>query len=106
MSKRKPKAPIKEDWPKVYETFCEIDTFDIGRSTQSEPSCFNGIVRVTRYRVTVEKIEEPREVIEGRLVKLWRSTDNYHHVEPLRRAAARFGVELDRKQFGADRGLS
>jgi hypothetical protein len=70
---------------------------------QDRPSCFNGIVRVHRYRVTVERIEEPVEVIRDRLLKLWRESDNHHYYSPLQGVAERLGVELPAGDFGRDR---
>lgn len=64
-----------------------------------EPSCFNGMVKVVRYRVTVEQIDEP-EAIAERLRKLWEESDNWHHRFPLERAAKQHGVALDPDAFG------
>lgn len=61
---------------------------------QLEPSSFNGDVRFRKYRITVEEIEEPNEVLAGRLQKLWDECDNYHHWTPLKEAAASIGYTL------------
>lgn len=59
------------------------------------PRVSNGSVDVYRYRVTVERIEEPREVVLGRMVDLWRNTTNHHHHTALAgEARRRFGVDL------------
>lgn len=55
----------------------------------------NGLVSIYRYRVTVERIEEPRDVLLARMVELYRSTTNHHHHETLAAHARRkFDVSL------------
>jgi len=105
MTKRtaKPKAPTPPDYPKVYETFNE--PWIPGLNIQRDPSCFNGRVMVRKYRVTIELIEEPREVIAARLQDLWERCTNSHQRNPLRCAAAEIGLELLDEDYGkrADR---
>lgn len=76
------------------ETFTKPDSFWLGRMKQDEPSCFNGIVLVKRYRVTTEEIVEPVEVIRERIQKLWDECDNHHNWLPLKAAAKEVGLEL------------
>lgn len=81
----KKKKPAKPEYPKVIELFgvpWGIDTLAAGHT---EPSYFNGVVTVERYRVTVEKLEEPVEVIQERIRQLWRSLTT-HNIWPLREA--------------------
>jgi len=80
--------------PQSIETFREIGKNFKHSLEQKEPSCFNGIVRVQRYRVTVEEIEEPVEVIAERLQKLWDYSDNHHDWQPLKDAANKIGYVL------------
>lgn len=96
-SARKPKEPGKHipAEKRVVETFFPIDGYELRRLEQSHPSSFNGWVRVRRYRITIEEIEEPDEVIAARIQELWDTCDNYHHVGPLRSAAARVGLKLE-----------
>lgn len=103
MARRRPK-PIPyapPPYPRVFETLREphINEHNIAK----EPSCFNGIVNVRRYRITVELIEEPVEVIRERILKLWYTCDNWHHWDPLKRAAAEVGLALDMRDVGRDR---
>lgn len=63
-------------------------------SRSREPSCFNGEVAFERYRVTVERIEEPDEVLVARLVDLWETSDNIHDAPPLQKAAKWLGASL------------
>ena len=97
---KKPKAP---EFPKVIETFGN-PMWAMTRVGGSEPSCWNGDVSVLKYRITVELIEEPVEVIRARLQDLWDRCDNHHHAAPLQSAANRYGVELV-GQYGTKRKL-
>ena len=53
----------------------------------------NGNVRAYRYRVTVERIDEPREVIVARLVSMYNVSKNHHEHTALSDEAARLGIE-------------
>ena len=87
--KKDPEAKVT-----IIETFCKVGSWELSNMLQKEPSCFNGIVRIKRYRVTVEEIEEPVEVLQARLQKLWEESDNMHHYNPLVLAAKELGIEL------------
>ena len=54
----------------TFETYRPIEQYAINNIKQDYPSCFNGMVRVKRYKVTIEGIEEPKEVLCERLEKL------------------------------------
>lgn len=102
VSKRKTVAAAQPDpYPLVIETYSVPWDLKRGHSI-NHPSCFNGDVSITRYRITVERIDDPPEVLHERLRGLWRHTDNWHHRDPLRQAALRHGLELDSDDFGAD----
>lgn len=73
-----------------------------GMTALPDERCFNGIVAVRKYRVTIEEVEEPVEVVAERLRKLWRESDNHHHTHPLLSAAKKIGVELDFREHGRD----
>ena len=88
---------------KELETFRTPDDYSLQQLVHDEPSCFNGIVSVKRYRVTVEEIAEPDEVIVARLKKLWEECNNQHHMGPLRAAAKKYGVDLEYKDYGRSR---
>lgn len=100
MAKRTSKS-AKPEWPKVVETF-RPPGWTIDRLRDDQPSAFNGEVRVRRYRITVELIDEPEQVIKDRLVALWRQTNNHHQREPIRAMAASYGLDLLSEDFGAD----
>lgn len=74
----------------------------IERVQQTEPDAFNGMVFVERYRVTIEKIEEPVDVLRARLVDLWETCErNIHLWDPIREKAIKLGCVKDRAE--ADR---
>lgn len=83
-------------FPKIVETFRKIGDYELnGYSFNNDkPSCFNGVVSIKRYRVTIEIIEEPVEVYQERLQKLWDESDNHNHWHPLEIAAAEIGYKL------------
>lgn len=67
-----------------------------------EPSCFGGNVYIRRYRVTAELIDEPKEILIGRLQKLWEECDDHPlYRNPLQKTALELGIELDNKTMGA-----
>lgn len=88
------KPPRQAPTTTVFETYRDIGSYDVRNLTQEQPSCFNGDVRVRRYRVTIERIDEPVEVITARLQTLWETCDNMHYWESLKAAAARLGYAL------------
>lgn len=105
---RKSPPPPAPAYPKVkvIETYRE-PTWDLRNIEQAEPSAFNGEVRIRRYRVTTELIEEPIEVLRDRLRKLWRENEpNHHHWASMRKMAERLGMdpnELRYEEHGVDR---
>lgn len=87
------------EYPKVIETFRQVGSWEINNWNDKEPSAFNGVVRVEKYRVTIEKVEEPVEVIQQRLEELWATCDNHHHWMPLQNMAKKFNYS-----FKSERG--
>ena len=78
----------------TFETFKEIDGYYKQRMIENEPVCFNGMVKVRKYKVTIELIDEPIEVIHARLQKLWDECKNSHHWKPLKAEAKKYGLKL------------
>ena len=96
------KKDQEPEFPKVIETFCEPWRSSI--HVEKEPSCFNSVVSVRRYRVTIEEIDEPREVIAARVLQLIHDCDNLHHYDPLKVAASKYDLDVDFcKEFGKNR---
>lgn len=103
---RKPKRPPAHPTPPppdplvlVQEGFSTFETPDPSshsfRSLSPGPGVGNGDVWVYRFRVTVERIEEPAEVILERMVEMFRGETNHHRREALAGEAwERFKVNL------------
>lgn len=78
-----------------FETFRDPrGSYNIGNMTEKEPSCFNGKVSIRKFKVTIELIDEPVEVIQERIKQLWAKCNNYHHWEPLKDVGKKYGIEL------------
>lgn len=92
MAKRK-KEIVKDVYPKVVETFYNSWGWGLSQFTgnHSAPSSFNDSVTFRKYRVTVELIDEPVEILQERLEKLWADCDNHHQWMPLENAARSIG---------------
>lgn len=84
----------------VVETFRRIGGYELSNMEQKEPSCFNSDIRIEKYRVTVEIVQEPKEVIHARLEKLWVECGNVRHREPLRAMAKKHGYTF-KGQYGS-----
>jgi hypothetical protein len=50
---------------------------------RQKPAAFNGGVMVKKYRLLVEKIEEPVEVYLERCKKLYKESDNHHDIDAI-----------------------
>ena len=77
-----------------FETFAELSNYQKRNLIFDEPCCFNGQVSVRKYKHTVELVDEPIEVIQARIQKLWDECDNHHHWQALKAAAKTYGLEL------------
>ena len=103
MAKKVKQAPPEPKPTRIeFETFRPVDSYWVGQLRQDKPSCFNGVIEVRKYRVVVELVDEPLEVIGARLQELWDTCDNWHHHEPLRFVAKKLGWEL-KGEFGSRR---
>ena len=93
--KKKSKFVPNKGFEKVeFETFCKISSYELRNLQFDEPSSFNGFVSVRKYKITIEEIAEPPEVIGERIQELWSQCDNHHQWDPLRVAAMKVGWEL------------
>ena len=77
-----------------FETFRKIGSYEQSNLQSKDARCFNGVVSIRKYKVTIEPIEEPKEILAERLQKLWDECDNWHHWRPLKTAAMQIGYEL------------
>ena len=91
--KSKRKRMTETDAKRSFETFRQIGSFEESNLKSDYPSAFNGIVRVQKYRITIEPVKEPIEVLRARVQKLWDECDNHHHRDPLQSMAKELGME-------------
>lgn len=84
---------IPKPEPVVFETFTDIPRL-VRQATQDEPSHLNNEIRVQRYRVTIELIEEPDEVIRERLLALEAERGHIDKHRCIKAEAKRLGIDL------------
>lgn len=77
-----------------FETFMKFGVYEQMNLTREKPNCFNGIVSIQKYKITVEPIIDTNEVLAERLQKLWDETTNYHHWTPIENEAKKIGYTL------------
>jgi hypothetical protein len=82
------------------QTFKKLGDYDISNLTKDNPTCFNGNASIIKYKITIEEIQEPKEIYIDRINELWENCDNHHHWKPLRDLAKKYGHELDTKNVG------
>lgn len=80
-----------------FETFRKINDYNIKNLTQEAPDCFNGVVSVKKYKITVEEVKEPVEVIQERIQKLYDENKNYHNSLPIQAVAKEYNYEIRKK---------
>lgn len=98
--KKKVTAPFSFE-PRQIETFMQPASYEMDAFARfNAPSCFNGIVRVRRYRITAELIQESDDVIFERIRAMWQAGENHHSMAPLNWAAAQIGRTLDSREWG------
>lgn len=100
-AKQSKQAVIEPKYPRITETYHE-PYFNV----QDEPSAFNGMIRFRKYRITVELLDEPLEILRERLIALWHSLRrNMHLVDAMREKAKEIGMdpnELKLDECGRD----
>ena len=79
---------------KDFETYNEISEYTKINLISNEPTCFNGMVRVRRYKVSVELIDEDEDIIRARIQKLWDECSNTHNWDGLKSEAKKYGLKL------------
>ena len=85
-----PPAPTRV----VFDTFRSLGAWERSNLEHAEPSCFNGIAAVRKWRVTFELLDEPRDEVCARLQRLWEECDNHHNWAALESEAASIGYTL------------
>ena len=70
-------------------TFKDITEYDVDNlKWYSTPYCFNETISIRKRKVTIEIIDEPREVLIERVQGMWDECDNIHY-RPLIKAEAK-----------------
>lgn len=77
------------------EVFGKPSEYILTSMGKAEPNVWNSVVNVKRYRVTVEEIEEPQEVLKERLLALLNQRGHISHRQCIRDEAKRLGIDLD-----------
>ncbi len=83
-----------------FETYEKFGDYEVRNMTSDKPRAFNAMVKVARYKVTIEKVstvEEDHEAIQ----KLWENSDNYHNYSPIKNFAKSIGYDVV-GDFGAN----
>ena len=92
MSRSKKRS--QESYPKVVEVF-GAPYLGAAVAHSVAPRVFNDVVHLRKYRITVEELAEPVEVLHERLRDMWdRCEDNMHTRQALRAAAVEIGLVL------------
>jgi hypothetical protein len=52
-----------------FETFRKIGSYEQSNLQSKDACCVNGIVNIRKYKVTIEPIEEPKEILFWSLCK-------------------------------------
>ena len=77
-----------------FETFQPLSEYSANHLIQTEPTAFNGVVRIRKYRIRCEEVPESTEMLCNRLQELWDKCDNFHHWNPIKSEAKKLGYEL------------
>lgn len=80
--------------PQVLEVFGKPTEYSLNQLGSCKPSVFNDVVKVERYRVTIEKIEEPNEVLRERMIVMMAERGHIDKNSNLRAEAKRLGITL------------
>lgn len=96
-------APVKPPIPERFEVEVFGNPHDRIEALRNKPSVWNGVANVERYRITVERVDEDPAVIHQRILELWDTSDNMHHVGPLRAAATKHGLDLSLHDYRGSR---
>lgn len=79
---------------KSFETFRQIGPNQIANLTSPEPYAFNGGINVLKYKVTIELVEESKDIYEQRLQRLWDVCDNPNYYKSFIDISKEMGIKL------------
>jgi hypothetical protein len=93
MAPRKKKSqPPPPRFPFVVETFRDPE-WAVRSMVSDRPSAIN-FLSYRRYRITVEEIDEPTEVLVARLQDMWERADGLREAERIGTEAQHLGASL------------
>lgn len=81
-------------------TIKEIEVFGLPSDAalsylgEQVPTIFNGKVNVKRYRITIQEVEEPNDVLKERLQQLLDKGGHVSNTKAIQEEAKRLGIEL------------
>ena len=75
-------------------TYHKFGEWEVAQLQRTEPSAFNGIVCVRKYRVTVQEIVESEDTIRQRIQELCWNCDNSDEHAALQREARVCGMDV------------
>ncbi len=87
------KSALKKSPPERTE-FVTFGYPNVSDRFRPGPHVWNGEVHIRRYRVVVELMDEPDEIIRQRIIDLWAGSTNGHDRAPLHDMAAKYGLDL------------
>jgi hypothetical protein len=76
------------------EVFGMPSEYALNSLGKTEPNVWNSKVNVKRYRITVEEIDESKEVIKERLLEMLKQRGHISHPQSIREEAKRLGIDL------------
>lgn len=88
---------------RVIETFFPIEDYEILNWENYQPSCVNGSLNIEKYRITIEKIDEPKQIIKDRLRLLLRKCKNFHHYEAFQKKAKKLNIKINMNEYGIEK---
>lgn len=77
-----------------FETFKGLGDYETYNLKVDKPYVFNGSVSILKYKVTIEVVEESKEVYTERLQKLWDVCDIPNNFQALKEQASELGIWL------------
>jgi hypothetical protein len=88
----------------AFETYWRPKPYNVDHLRNGVPSVGNDEVKVRRWRVTIEPVDESADMLYARLLDLWECSSNHHEWGPLKAAAREIGRELPHDRLGKRRG--
>lgn len=99
-----PRHPYATKKPLVIETFWNpTASLESTSRIHDAPFCINETVGIFKFKITVEQVDEPAEVLQERLRDLWRKCANHHHFTHMKQMGKALGIELAADELGKEK---